>query len=383
MNLTSKRMLQFMTVCAGACALSASAASPVTDSFEDNGPAGTVPNSYNTGWSAPVAGDDSALTNGDASVSGYTGGRPMTGVTSNLYLNLATGNNTLSRDVGGPLSFETASQWVDTLIQFIPSTDEPVLTGTNKLAVYVNANSNLVVRHCDIGNAVINSEVIGTISPGTWHRLTIELGVPAGIGMAASQISLDGVVITHANAYTTPAAELGGSWFLNLTSNFGLNGVAFKGTGGVDELVVTDVNPLVVDPMAVTLTLLYGSAVNARAWGADNGGKTDQELVDNVGSWLDDYLMNVAPDTNPVLVIDSITIGGGFADIGITTSNQVVTALGGIYGTMKYYTRTNLVTGSWSPSTGTVVNVAGAGTVVTQQVPVAVDNVDFIKATVE
>ena len=118
MNLTSKRMLQFLTVCAGACALTASAQTTwVSDNFEadpGNGYSNGVPgmaaatykmavwgsqNEYtNVSWFATSGDDASIITN--ISNSAYAlDSRPITGSATANILQLNTEGQTLSRYV--------------------------------------------------------------------------------------------------------------------------------------------------------------------------------------------------------------------------------------------------------------------------------------------
>ena len=277
MNLTSKRMLQFIAGCASACALSAAASSVVTnyvkDAFEDgslNLPASQYKQNItytpyavtSTVWNA-TSGDASKLV---AKVGSYVGTRPITNDnTTELVLNLETEGQTLTRVMDGNVTnnfFSGAPVYVDTLIKFTPSEDNPTISDANvKAAVFVNVSSNLVVYH---GNATTNtSTAVGVfIDPTQWYRLTILLGkfghdetVSAGF-----QVYVGGVLITNATAYTNPTVgdpELGGTWFLSASYDTTLSAVAFQGTGMVDDLVVTSLANGFTDNSAVMLTLSF------------------------------------------------------------------------------------------------------------------------------
>jgi len=149
MNLTSKRMLQFIAGCAGACALIATAADPVfyvADSFEGGAvdqpiaeykcipgtPDGNGVVITNFLWSL-VEGDASKLV---ANVGSYPDTRPISDpVTTDLVLNLETEGQTLTRtlDDGAVKNFGIGNDpvFVDTLIKFTPSEDDPTIDDSN------------------------------------------------------------------------------------------------------------------------------------------------------------------------------------------------------------------------------------------------------------
>lgn len=286
MNLTTKRMLQFMTVGAGACALSATATTTwVGDSFE--GPAGTnnmpialyqadlvnevTGETTNLLWTA-TAGDQSKLVDADNS-SFSASSRPMDTNTARV-LELATEGQTLTRNVfrvnelseTSSVPFSTVSPvYVDTLIKFTPSEDTPtIVPGSTKVAVYVNVNSNLVVYHqTDLGfpigltltNSVFTS--LGIIDPATWYRLTIQMGTPS-VGTAC-KIYVNGQALTNELTFTD-GGDFGGEWFMTDNAAATLSGVAFQGTGAVDELVVADMATFPSEG-GILLTLMFDTGI--------------------------------------------------------------------------------------------------------------------------
>ena len=181
MNLTSKRMLQFLSVCAGAFALTASAQTIwVSDNFEAEGAGltnaviGNAAGMYkayvwdissqqtatNLAWEAG-AGDASTIQAFEGSYTKNT--RPIAEANAQEQaLKLETEGQTLTRyvafqdidDGSGtlgipltqpvPISFISAPVYVDTLIKFTPSEDDPEVTadGVLKAAIFVNASSN-------------------------------------------------------------------------------------------------------------------------------------------------------------------------------------------------------------------------------------------------
>jgi len=283
MNLTSKRMLQFAMVCAGVCALSASATQFIGDSFE--GPEGTngMPVAYykatlgenneitEAKW-VVSAGDASALVAADVANQDYAAAtRPMSGVVSNRVLNLETEGQTLTRTVdGAPINFTAAPAWVDTLIKFTPSEDDPVIDDILvKAAVFVNVSSNLTIYHGVDGESPAMTPVGIQIDPEQWYRLTIQLGVQPGYEFKAFKVLLDGVLVTSSAAYTdtSDAPVEGGYWFMSPSISETLNAVAFQGTGMVDELVVTSDEVSFENVSSVVLTLSFDSGLVTVAQG--------------------------------------------------------------------------------------------------------------------
>ncbi len=303
MNLTSKRMLRFLSVCAGAFALTATAQTIyVSDNFEAEGVGYTnaaigdaagmykanvwdfdaVTKLTNLVWNAD-AGDASTI---QAFEGSYTNGRPITNDNAKAQaLKLETVGQTLTRYVaftqddgsqsGGvplttptPVSFQNTPVFVDTLIKFTPSEDDPAITDPNvKVAIFVNVNSNLVVCHKSYNGAAFyatNSVFEAMdIDPEHWYRLTLMLAY-AGVGFytPAFEIYLDGVKLTHANGAVDTSTYSGGSWFFSLSAGAGgggdveLNQISFQGTGYVDDLVVADaITPFT--GVGLTLTLAF------------------------------------------------------------------------------------------------------------------------------
>jgi hypothetical protein len=287
MNLTLKQLFKFGAVCASACALSASATDYVSDSFEApegslDLPVGDYKVTYegsqneitNLAWVA-VSGDASTLVLTNAAYADYTatkGEGPITNEASQLILNLETEGNTLSRAVTNFLDIEDAPVYVDTLIQFTPSEDEPVIdTADVKVALYVNAQSNLVVVHnvyVDPGNNDYSTyetnsvvDAVGTIDPEKWYRLSLMV-VKNAFGDQGCEIWLDGTKLISENAFDADGNVNGGpdaTLFINIDTGLDINFISFQGTGSLDELVVSDEMPTFPGaPVAITLTLVPG-----------------------------------------------------------------------------------------------------------------------------
>ena len=282
MNLTSKRMLQFMTVCAGACALSATATTYVSDSFEaTDGSLDKPINQYkmvvsggnneftNRVWTS-IADDASVLIASDAANIGFaTTTRPMT-TNAQFVLKLDTNGQPLSRAITNTIdtvcSFAATAVYVDTLIQFTPSEDTPTIETGTKVAIYVNVNSNLVVYHKAQGLSGYESTnsvfpALGLINPTNWYRLTIQMGTPDN--GSSCKIWLDHQLLQNEMTFGDTSYDPGtGPWFMTASAGSTLGTVAFQGTGAVDELVVsTDVPSYGGAPAGIMLTLSYDTNV--------------------------------------------------------------------------------------------------------------------------
>ena len=289
MNLTSKRMLPFLTVCAGALAFTASAQTQwVADNFEAEGTGytnaaldsaaglykmgvtGTQNENTNFVWFADQN-DASKIVTG---VGAYSGARSITNANAQAQvLQLETEGGTLTRPLyvngaTGSVDFSAAPVYVDTLLKFTPSeTDPENITEASgiKIAVYVNSSSNLVVIHkYTDGSVFIRTNSVftslGVIDPAAWHRLTIKLAYSEtgdnGFYNPLFEIWFDGDRLTHANGAVNTTTYSGGGYFFPLVDgNIQLTQVAFQGTGALDDLVVADwTTPLKSTGLLLTLS---------------------------------------------------------------------------------------------------------------------------------
>ena len=243
-------------------------------------------------WSA--TGDDASLVKsygGDnAAAPSITEPRPFAGETNTKYLALDTNGSELKRDIqagGSALAVAAAGTYIDTLVQFTPSESAPSaddLSGA-KLAIWlgvVNNVTNLYVQGCswddDSGFASTEQAFAlsgKTIEPGTWYRLTVKaipniLGEETGSRISAFQISVDGTDMTLAAspfsaAVLTMLEESGDAAWASadiqtafaanklvpaIQEEIGTYGdtvtlttVGFKGTGALDDFVVTTEAP--------------------------------------------------------------------------------------------------------------------------------------------
>jgi len=378
MNLTSKRVIQFVTVCAGFCALTAAAglgggADPSTwwvqDSFEapegtnqqdiaayKQTISGTLNENTNVLW--VIQGADESKIVSDETSAGFVGQRPMDAA-KNLVLELATEGNTLTRHVIGDgsvtgQSFNLSSVYVDTLIKFTPSEDTPTISNDVKVAVYVNVNSNLVVYHSaevDEVMVVTNSVFNTLISPTNWYRLTIQLDVVEAAPVC--KIYLNGEALTHLNAIA------GGDMFFTAAAGTTLSAVAFQGTGWVDELSVANgaYSPV---SAAILLTLSYDDTFGVV--------KTNGVVVASGGTVPTDTLITIdAADWYNVTNVLGVTYAGELnmnLATGIVSSATAATAAI----TFGPYSTGSFPMGEGTPDAGKVAAWAIANSVSESQV---------------
>ncbi len=259
-------------------------------------------------WSVPAGAEDNSL------VKAYGVGENATAPTGisfpapftdagNNYLALDTNGSELQRAI--PAAGQTigaSGTYVDTLVQFTPSESAPGegdLTGA-KLAIWLGVENNVTNLYVqgnlyDVGgegfDAVATNFVLqaasGTkeIQPGTWYRLTVKAipNVLSGIStIPAFMISVDGVemvattapfsadFVSAANGMEALSSDMATAIAANklipsleAASEFGtsvtLTAVGFKGTGAIDDFVVTETAPEFA-PSAISLTLTWTAA---------------------------------------------------------------------------------------------------------------------------
>ncbi len=211
------------------------------------------------------------------------------------YLELSTEGGTLWRSIntiggtsgaytlGSETNVAATGTYFDALVQFTPTEDggTPELDAADKLAIWLNVDSNqqtnLMVRakywYMDgdepVGVAT-NFAVSGvSIQPGTWYRLTVKAiqatTTYSGAYIPAFQIFIDGVSVAAAEPQYEAELQTGFAtiWaegmqelaaanklFPSLAGNpanlaaVTLQGVGFKGSGALDDLVWTEEDPL-------------------------------------------------------------------------------------------------------------------------------------------
>lgn len=291
MKLTSKGMLKSLMLCAGMFSLSAVAATDyVADSFESGTDQTLVrqwePGGSGTGfkWTSSAgesAQDASKIVSGSVS---YQGAKPMDAErfgspTDTRILSLDTMGETLSRDAGDPAFFGTGSTtvYVDSMVKFVKSEEAPTLPGVFKAAVYADVNTNLVIV-----SAIGTHTTALKVDPDTWYRLTIELGsaMDGQTAYKAFRVRLNGDVVSVL-VESQPLEWLPTND--NSANENILQSVDFQGTGFVDQLVVTDVNPYAPTVILLSLTGLENATVTPAPTAGKTASGTEITISANAG----------------------------------------------------------------------------------------------------
>ena len=210
-------------------------------------------------------------------------------------LKLNTEGGVLTNTLATAQSFAAANLYVDAMVKFVPS-EELADLGTDqdiKVAVYAYVkeiqadplitSTNLAIYHgVDDQNGpapqffVTNTVTDIAVDADAWHRLTIELANGSGDPIRqAFRVFVDGVPVTNAvayqddwNAVVNEADEPNdGPWFLS-AGNLGtiitdVAALQFKGTGYIDDLVVTATEPAFeagAEPFEVTQVIGAGGS---------------------------------------------------------------------------------------------------------------------------
>ncbi|MBO7653976.1 MAG: hypothetical protein J6U40_03555 [Kiritimatiellae bacterium] len=183
--------------------------------------------------------------------------------TTAQYLNLNTEGATITRTVGQALT-GAGDTYLDTMIKFAKSDEPPTLDGTYKLALYVNATSNLVVCSSDADGEVETTTVTDlSIDPEQWYRLTIRAAYAGEFDFPfpVYQIFVNGNQIVADDVCTYLDDETDVTWFVGNQGDSTFQSVSFRGTGALDDLTVTDVAPTHTAPTTLSLTVAYDDEI--------------------------------------------------------------------------------------------------------------------------
>ena len=288
------------------------------------------------------------------------------GAAGSNYLDLSTEGGTLWRSInaieqGGTQEDPTWSLgtaqavgadgiYLDTLVQFTPTEDggDPGLESADKLAIWLNVDSNqqtnLMVRAAviDLEGAPLAPTTFAitnkTVNAGEWYRLTVKAipDIAGGEGVPGFQIKLDGQLlmsdtptmtagtISLLDGYTDYITDIrNGAVFASLggiNDNPTLQGVGFKGSGALDDIVWTT-DDLFAAPSGGD-TAWIDEVVNVFV-----GTNLSQAQKDAIATWASDnsitvtagseelaaaaYLLNLdeLPEEIPELTITSIEEG--------------------------------------------------------------------------
>ena len=238
------------------------------------------------------------------------------GAAGSNYLDLSTEGGTLWRSInaieqGGTQEDPTWSLgtaqavgadgiYLDTLVQFTPTEDggAPETEAADKLAIWLNVDGN-GVTNLQVKAAVIDLEgaplapttftiTNKSVNAGQWYRLTIKAipDIAGSEGVPGFQIKLDGQLlmsdtptmtagtISLLDGYTDYITDIrNGAVFASLggiNDNPTLQGVGFKGSGALDDIVWTT-DDLFAVPAGIDFTLTWPSGLTAVSYAIGNG----------------------------------------------------------------------------------------------------------------
>jgi len=264
----------------------------------------------------------------------YKGTTPMTNSTANWVMALNTEGATLIRELknsSGTVTvadFSSEPVYVDMMVKFVLSEDDPELPTDVKTLIFARANSNLVVYSSD-GTDADFTELDCQINPDQWYRLTLTWINFMEIDMyAAFSIQINGGEPLETDATGLGYDEtgsLGGCWFIsaqNLKEDMELTAIEFQGTGFIDELVVTPNKPDFGEGDTDVYFAGTGPKVDGPtydAWQKVSANAISIAAAGGVKEWMyDAYLLNVDPGSTGVkarLVIKSISPTSSGANI--------------------------------------------------------------------
>ena len=237
----------------------------------------------------------------------------------NQYLALDTNGAELQRflnptDTNTPITVAADGTYIDTLIQFTPSESAPTDLDGAKLAIWLGVDSEHNTTNLMVAGAYYmmtdpqdettltfttstNYTLSGTYEPGTWYRLTVK-AIPTLANGAEGQylpgfvIAIDGQTLSIAGSATdSPAYTIltegglvtGANKDLLDDNQFipalgvsdttvvpALTSVGFKGTGALDDFVVTTEAPD-FKPAPIDFSLTWPAGVTPVSYTIDGG----------------------------------------------------------------------------------------------------------------
>ena len=276
---------------------------PYAENFQNLAPWGGVYTNINitNGWYSSIY-DQSVITNLSYTYTATT--RPLPNTPTNNVLQLNTEGATLTNSFGAGFDMSSQITYMDTMIQFVASETAPASCTVGdsgiKAAVFADVNTNLAVYHGMVVPAFgqWSSNIIDIIplslNASNWYRLTIAFDATALINDNSTmyqiemfQVRINGVAVQSPYAYddtwknTWQSPDAGGNdalpnlsptgtWFRSATTQSGktLTGIAFEGTGFIDDLVVTNGAVSFVNPItSYTVMVIIGSHGTAKTNG--------------------------------------------------------------------------------------------------------------------
>jgi len=357
MNLT--KSLKWAMICAGATAFSVSAQNVwVDDTFDIPGgnPGVHIWTADGGNWARSGDNDASVIANADPARNAFNASSTPLEGTDDLVLELNTEGDTLIRTLPSGIDFKLAPVYVDMMVKFVLSEEEPdVPSGSVKAMVFANANSNLVVYSSDMAGGVF-SELDAQVNPENWYRLTLTWRWDDIWEHAFFQIELNGNAIVGPSGFAWNLDDYydpDGTWFITVPlTDTDLSSIEFQGTGFIDELVVTDIEPDFGDPVSDVFFAGTNNKVDLAdytAWLFAKGLGTPENNTANAGMWKA-YLLNVDPGNGSIeaklTIIDIVpaTGGGAIVQLGAVNGLGNPVEFKDAYGTLELYRTPSLET---------------------------------------
>lgn len=311
--------LTFALACASTFALFAKIEAP-TAGFEEYEAGAKVANAVEPGSQFTYWLYEGASGSEDGSTVKAYGGEnlaaPTTGdAAGDKYLELSTEGGTLWRSLAEVKQMENGSAtlgdahtidsekglYIDTMVQFTPTEDggAPDTTGDDKLAIWLNVGlsgevpvTNLMVKASvvdDQGTRTPTTFTLtnaGAVKAGEWYRLTVKAigDITETDDVPGFQVFLDGTLMVADKMTVTEeyAVLLGNddinskTVFASLSSAATLQAVGFKGSGALDNLAISEKDPLPAPGETIDFTITAGANTTV-AWSTD--GKTWTDYV--------------------------------------------------------------------------------------------------------
>lgn len=271
-----RTMLSLITVGLWAGSVGAQNSDGYAESFESHGIGLAITNV--AGWEAT---EESFIVATNYSANYAGGDYPIPGGHTKV---LRVENNVTNAIVAGD---QGVTNWVDIVLKPTISDDTPALSSVEGAAVacFFNTNMNLVIYYATGSLAYDWLEITEhpslPIGSNDWIRLTIAMNLADGDDFddvaRFYKIYLNGTVVTNASAYMSPSStsDTGGSWFQSgapIVRTAPITNVVIKGTGYIDDLVVTNsltltaagpAEPSYIESVEVSNVLMYGQTVAA------------------------------------------------------------------------------------------------------------------------
>lgn len=253
---------------------------PWYNSFEDNTVGASITN--DVGWNAT---EDSVamVTNIPdyfSAIQSPVVSYPLTNANHGPFNNVLAFNSTgLSNELDSTAD-QYGNIWVDMMIQPVQMEQPPVSSAVSnsQMSMYVNTSGYVCVYHAILTNTTSHNytpdgygwtvlDDFPPIETGKWVRVTVQMDYSRFASTRAFfQLKVNNHTFSNALAFVDAAdipgdaglytnTYLNGSWFLCANNNdFKLNGVAFSGTGLIDDMVVTN-GPVTIEEVAVPVAI--------------------------------------------------------------------------------------------------------------------------------